>query len=209
MRQLRAVDIARRHLVVEQWLARQRHPLVIGALCRICDHCVRVQLRLLIARDIVAEQRHCEVVGLMRIDVAAIALPMRGRMSLQPGHRCPYGGIVGFEDAGIAADLGRNRHRLWRREGQVPAGPMHPLPIVRRAKRCTVRKSTFEYFTKRRRINGIGQPQSCCAFTPPDPGARCRRAAIEFVVPIDARHFASAFFSRVVVVLLVVGDRSG
>ena len=114
---------------------------------------------------------------------------------LHPLERLAHRGVMGGDDARVAADQSRNGYGLGRRKGDVPAGAVVdravPEPAAKPAARA-VRHGAFEDAAEVVGIDGPGEPQSLRTLARPGAGLPVRRV-----------------IRRVVPVTLVVGDALG
>ena len=138
-RELAAVDGPDQHLRGVELLVGHGAPLAVLALDHVGDDGVRVELRVEIARGVVAEGGRDHPLpagahqpsrrrGLPRTR-SGVLHPGLDRVLLDPGKRCRDRPVVRVDDAAVAADERGQRDRLRGREGDVAARPVHELPV--------------------------------------------------------------------------------
>ena len=192
-----AVEHADQLLPRVEPLIGHRAPLAVLALHHVCQHGMAMQLRIEIARRVVAEGGGDDllVADAPHLPGFRILHAGLGGVLLDPGERCRHGAVVRLDDALVAADQRSDGDRLGRGEGEVAAGTMVDLPVLAAPPEPRVR--AVRHLAFEHRPEGVGvdralQPELLRA--PAGPGAGVAMLGIVL---------------RVITVALVVGRALG
>ena len=196
-RELAAVDGPDQHLRLIELLVGHGPPFAVLALHHVGDHGMAVELRIEVARRVVAERGGDHLLPALADHPARrrVLHPGLGGVALDPGKRRLHGTVVDVGHAGVAADQRGQRDRLRGREGDVAAGAVEQLAVAVAAPELApgaVGHLAFQDGAEDVRVDRTLEPERVGALA--CPGARL---PVLRIVP------------GVVAVLLVVGDALG
>ena len=173
--QLAPVERAEQHLRSVELFVGHAAPLVVLAPDHVGDHGMGVELRIEIARGVVAEGGGDDLLISRphHLPRHGILHPGLGDVFFDPRERRLHCPVMRLDDAGVAADQGRERHRLRRGEGEIAAGTVEDFPVLAPAPELgarTVRHLAFEDLPEDFRIDRPLEPEVLRALAEPAAG---------------------------------------
>ena len=196
-RELVPVHCPEKHLGRIEPLVRHRAPRAVRTLHHVGDHRVGVEGGIQVARRVVAEGGDHRLLTGHAHHAAGLRIPLPGlrHVRLEPVKGARDRPVMGLQDPRVAADKGREGHRLGGGEREVTAGTMFDPAVLARATEApprSVRHLALENRTKDVRIDPAFEAQLGRAPARP----RARGAMLGVIL-------------RVVAVALVVGCSLG
>ena len=182
-----AVEHADQLLPRVEALVGHRAPFPVLALHHVGDYRMAMELRIEVARGVVAEGGGDDFLSADAPHPAGFRIlhPCLCGVLLDPGQRRLHGAVVRLDDAVVAAHQGGDGDGFRGREGEVAAGPVEDFAVLAAAAEPgvrAVRHLAFEDRPKSVRIDRTLQPE---LFRPlADPGAR--RTVIGIVLGVIA-----------------------
>ena len=180
-------------LVAAQQGGLDASPLAFTIARHVRQHAVGMELGIEIAARQMTEARHRHAVCLHAGTASRLRVPAPGleKIRLDPVKRRPHRLVVGADHTGITHHQGFQRHRLRRRERDVPAGTVLVLALDDPAQTdVALRHMARQHRFEARRDHMASKAEVARGFTVPE----ARLAVLRVVL-------------RVVAVLLVVADR--